>query len=236
MAADERAVEEDLTDNSGTSLSLSRAKREPRAYPEEEVGPSIGWKVPSSSLASFHGMARHGMGARGTRPSEQGPSAGPGGRGSRLAPLRPLRSVFNPWPSVFKLLKPLQIQGFLKQWTATVSKSVSHGADGKTIRHYWLELAETSPPLAFTNAVENGLEFRFRESSMKSKFNLFRRGSVFYMEDTATGKQTSLRTKDETEAKSLLRIMWGNPRVLRSTLFARDVQAGLPCPSTIIPM
>ncbi len=39
---------------------------------------------------------------------------------------------------------------------------------------------------------------------MKSKFNLFRRGGVFYMEDTATGKQTSLRTKDETEAKSLL--------------------------------
>ena len=39
---------------------------------------------------------------------------------------------------------------------------------------------------------------------MKSKFNLFRHGAVFYMEDTATGKQTSLRTKDETEAKSLL--------------------------------
>ena len=39
---------------------------------------------------------------------------------------------------------------------------------------------------------------------MKSKFTLFRRGAVFYMEDTATGKQTSLRTKDETEAKSLL--------------------------------
>ena len=39
---------------------------------------------------------------------------------------------------------------------------------------------------------------------MKTKFNLFRRGAVFYMEDTATGKQTSLRTKDETEAKSLL--------------------------------
>ena len=39
---------------------------------------------------------------------------------------------------------------------------------------------------------------------MKSKFNLFRRGGVFYIEDTTTGKQTSLRTKDETEAKSLL--------------------------------
>src|SRR5271165_6949369 len=39
---------------------------------------------------------------------------------------------------------------------------------------------------------------------MKSKFNLFWRGAVFYMQDSATGKQTSLRTKDETEAKSLL--------------------------------
>ena len=39
---------------------------------------------------------------------------------------------------------------------------------------------------------------------MKTKFNLFRRGIVFYMEDTATGKQTSLRTKDEAEARSLL--------------------------------
>ncbi len=39
---------------------------------------------------------------------------------------------------------------------------------------------------------------------MKTKYILFRRGSVFYAEDTTTGKQTSLRTKDETEAKSLL--------------------------------
>jgi len=39
---------------------------------------------------------------------------------------------------------------------------------------------------------------------MKTRFKLFRRAGVFYTEDTATGKQTSLRTKDETEAKSLL--------------------------------
>jgi hypothetical protein len=39
---------------------------------------------------------------------------------------------------------------------------------------------------------------------MKTKFNLFRRNGVFYTEDTTTGKQTSLRTKDETEARSLL--------------------------------
>src|SRR5215469_3384680 len=39
---------------------------------------------------------------------------------------------------------------------------------------------------------------------MKTKYTMFRRGSVFYIQDTATGKQTSLRTKDETEARSLL--------------------------------
>src|SRR5271167_2749444 len=39
---------------------------------------------------------------------------------------------------------------------------------------------------------------------MKTKYTLFRRWQMFYMQDSATGKQTSLRTKDETEAKSLL--------------------------------
>jgi len=39
---------------------------------------------------------------------------------------------------------------------------------------------------------------------MKAKYTLFRRGEVYYIQDSATGKQTSLRTKDETEARSLL--------------------------------
>ncbi len=39
---------------------------------------------------------------------------------------------------------------------------------------------------------------------MKTKYTLFRRGDVYYIQDTATGKQTSLRTKDEAEARSLL--------------------------------
>ena len=39
---------------------------------------------------------------------------------------------------------------------------------------------------------------------MKTKYTMFRRGEMFYMQDGATGKQTSLRTKDETEATSLL--------------------------------
>jgi|GEM_PF-2563815 hypothetical protein len=39
---------------------------------------------------------------------------------------------------------------------------------------------------------------------MKQRFILFRRAGVFYCEETATGKQTSLRTKDEGEAITLL--------------------------------
>jgi hypothetical protein len=40
---------------------------------------------------------------------------------------------------------------------------------------------------------------------MKTRYILYRRDNgVFYTEDTASGKQSSLRTRDETEAKSLL--------------------------------
>ena len=40
---------------------------------------------------------------------------------------------------------------------------------------------------------------------MKTRFNLFRRDNgVFYSENTTNGKQSSLRTKDETEARSLI--------------------------------
>ena len=53
--------------------------------------------------------------------------------------------VCRPCPSVVGLTKPFVLWGLLVRWTATLSKSVSNGADGKTIRHYWLELAETRP-------------------------------------------------------------------------------------------
>jgi hypothetical protein len=53
----------------------------------------------------------------------------------------------------------------LARWTATVSKTVSHEADAKTIRRHWLELAETSPQRAITHAVETGLVTRFEQSS-----------------------------------------------------------------------
>ncbi|HVU27206.1 MAG TPA: hypothetical protein VHG71_05660 [Verrucomicrobiae bacterium] len=39
---------------------------------------------------------------------------------------------------------------------------------------------------------------------MKAKYKLFRRQGVFYTEDTATGKQKSLRTHDETAVTQLL--------------------------------
>ena len=39
---------------------------------------------------------------------------------------------------------------------------------------------------------------------MKSRFILFHRAGVFYCEDTTTHKQTNLRTKDESEANTLL--------------------------------
>jgi integrase len=40
--------------------------------------------------------------------------------------------------------------------------------------------------------------------AMNQRFILFRRGRVFYAEDTTTGKQLSLRTKDPAEAHTLL--------------------------------
>jgi hypothetical protein len=39
---------------------------------------------------------------------------------------------------------------------------------------------------------------------MKHQFILFQRAGIFYSEDTTTGKQTRLRTKDKTEALRLL--------------------------------
>jgi hypothetical protein len=41
---------------------------------------------------------------------------------------------------------------------------------------------------------------------MKNRFILFQRSSVFYCEDTATGKQASLRTKNKADALRLLHV------------------------------
>src|SRR5580692_6346143 len=67
-----------------------------------------------------------------------------------------------------------------------------------SIRHYSLKLAH------YTLTCRDGSGASFRPMHMKTKYTMFRRGEVYYIQDTATGKQTSLRTKDETAARSLL--------------------------------
>jgi hypothetical protein len=66
---------------------------------------------------------------------------------------------------------------------------------------------------------------------MKQRFILFKRGGVFYCEDTSTGKQESLRTKDQAEAKTLLharneavRQPFLNLRMAQTYLAAADPQ------------
>ena len=39
---------------------------------------------------------------------------------------------------------------------------------------------------------------------MQNRFILFRRGRIFYVEDRQTGQQTSLRTRDENEARKMV--------------------------------
>ena len=58
---------------------------------------------------------------------------------------------------------------------------------------------------------------------------MFRRGEMFYMQDNAAGKQTSLLMKDETEAKSLL-----IRRSLAGTLTVTRFYANMPNMQTTI--
>src|ERR1039457_7225528 len=69
---------------------------------------------------------------------------------------------------------------------------------------------------------------------MKQRFNLFRRAGIFYYEDTSTGKQLSLRTKDEAEARTLLhskneahRQPVLNLQIARTYLTATDPEAAM---------
>ena len=41
---------------------------------------------------------------------------------------------------------------------------------------------------------------------MRNRFILFQRSGIFYCEDTSTGKQTSLRTRDRADAERLLHV------------------------------
>ena len=51
---------------------------------------------------------------------------------------------------------------------------------------------------------DQGTIHNVKGTIMNQRYILFRRAGVFYYEDTTTGKQLSLRTKDEAEAKTLL--------------------------------
>jgi integrase len=51
-----------------------------------------------------------------------------------------------------------------------------------------------------TGRTDSAIAFLF----MKQRYRMFQRGPVFYAEDTATGKQSSLKTKDQIEACRLL--------------------------------
>jgi hypothetical protein len=92
-------------------------------------------------------------------------------------------------------------QGVRAVGTATVSENVSKRVGGITTCQNWPELAETRPLLA--NAGEPD-RFTIHSNIMNQRYTLFRRAEVFYYEDTSTGKQLSLHTKDEAEAKILL--------------------------------
>jgi hypothetical protein len=85
---------------------------------------------------------------------------------------------------------------------ATVSDTVSKAAPYITTRQNSTELAETRPLRA--NAPVTDPETIHDMKVMNQQFILFRRAGVYYCEDTTTGKQLSLRTKDEGEAKTLL--------------------------------
>ena len=90
----------------------------------------------------------------------------------------------------------------MTQGTATVSGFASVAAGCKTIRHKPDISAETRPLLI--NELRCFCCMMRTAYNMKAKFKLFRRQDVFYTEDTDTGKQKSLKTRDETEAHSLL--------------------------------
>jgi hypothetical protein len=92
-------------------------------------------------------------------------------------------------------------QGVRAVGTATVCENVSKPVGAITTRQNWPELAETRPLLANANEPDR---FTIHNNNMNQRYILFRRTEVFYYEDKITGKQLSLRTKDEAEAKILL--------------------------------
>jgi len=84
---------------------------------------------------------------------------------------------------------------------ATVSETVSKPALASQFATICQNFTETRP--LRPNALCPDW-FILQDQYMKPHFIMFRRAGVFYCEDTTTGKQSSLRTRDDSEARLLL--------------------------------
>ncbi|MEI8291571.1 MAG: hypothetical protein WCH99_19045 [Verrucomicrobiota bacterium] len=77
---------------------------------------------------------------------------------------------------------------------------------------------------------------------MKQLFSLYRRNGIYYAQNTQTGKQESLRTRDEAAAKALLhskneasRQPILNRQIALAYLSATDAEAAMPLHPEILP-
>jgi hypothetical protein len=93
-------------------------------------------------------------------------------------------------------------QGFVSAGLATVSETVSKPASATTTHQNSARTALKLADNSLTRLVWAGSWFS--ALVMKQRFILFRRRGVFYCEDTTTRRQTSLHTKDHSEAVTLL--------------------------------
>src|SRR5438046_2403270 len=85
------------------------------------------------------------------------------------------------------------------EWPLSVKMSVNRTRKGYP-RGILTNLLKLAGKL-LTQHCRTGSPFRNQKGIvMKQRFILFRRGEVFYYEDTVTGQQISLRTRDEGEA------------------------------------
>jgi len=92
-------------------------------------------------------------------------------------------------------------KGFLYALDGHCQWNCQFWADKNTIRHNSPQFAETRPLL-----VNESRPFccMIQTMNMKAKYTLFRRNGVYYSQDSATGQQKSLRTREEAEAQKLI--------------------------------
>lgn len=70
--------------------------------------------------------------------------------------------------------------------------------------------------------------FRLEKPDMKPRFSLFNRAGVYYSEDSTTGKQQSLRTKDKSEAVRLMNGKNEAERHPRDLRFKQELRVPFP--------